>query len=61
MKGGGFGLLGDIVIGIVGAYIAGWLFPSLGFSLGSGLAAEIISAAIGAVLLLLVIRLIRRA
>jgi len=60
VKGGGFGLIGDIIVGIVGAYIAGWLFPKLHFSLGSGIAAEIVSAAIGAVILLLIIRLIRR-
>lgn len=60
VKGGGFGLLGDIVIGIIGAYVAGWLFPRLHISLGSGLAEEIVSAALGAIILLLVIRLIRR-
>ena len=60
VKGGGFGLIGDIIVGIVGAYIAGWLFPRLHFSLGSGIAAEIVSAAVGAVILLLIIRLIRR-
>lgn len=60
VKGGGFGLLGDIVVGIVGAYVAGWLFPRIGVHLGTGIAAEIVAAAIGAVILLLVIRLIRR-
>ncbi len=60
VKGGGFGLIGDIVVGIVGAYVAGWLFPKLGISLGAGIGAEIVRAAIGAIILLLVIRLIRR-
>ncbi|MEO6609153.1 MAG: GlsB/YeaQ/YmgE family stress response membrane protein [Aestuariivirga sp.] len=60
VKGGGFGLIGDIVVGIVGAFIAGFLFPRFGISLGAGIVGEIISAAIGAIILLLVIRLIRR-
>ena len=61
VKGSGYGLLGDIVIGIVGANIAGFLFPALGIPLGSGIVGTIIAAVIGAVILLLVIRLIRRA
>ena len=60
VKGGGYGLIGDIIVGIVGAYIAGFLFPRLGISLGAGIVGEIISAAIGAIILLLVIRLIKR-
>ncbi|MFB2549699.1 GlsB/YeaQ/YmgE family stress response membrane protein [Ensifer soli] len=61
VKGYGFGILGNIVIGIVGAFIAGALFPALGFTLGGGVVAAIIHATIGAVILLLLIRLIRRA
>lgn len=61
VKGGGFGLVGDIVIGILGAFIAGWLFPRFGVHIGTGILSVIISAAIGAIILLLVIRLIRRA
>ncbi len=61
VKGGGYGLIGDIVLGILGGVIAGWLFGHLGISLGGGLLGQIISAAIGAVILLLVIRLIKRA
>jgi uncharacterized membrane protein YeaQ/YmgE (transglycosylase-associated protein family) len=60
VQGTGFGLLGDIVIGIVGAFIANWLFPQLGIRLGSGIAAAIIAATIGAVLLLVIVRLVRR-
>jgi len=60
MKGGGFGLVGDIIIGIIGAFIAGELFPRLGIELGGGLVGVIIAAAIGACLLLFVLRLIRR-
>ena len=61
VKGGGFGLIGDIIVGIVGALIAGWLFPQLGISLGAGILGAIISATIGAVILLVIIRLIKRA
>lgn len=61
MKGSGFGLVGDIVVGILGAIVAGYLFPTLGIRLGSGMGAAIIASAIGAILLLAVTRLIRRA
>ncbi len=61
VKGYGFGLLGNIVVGIVGAFIAGWLFPRLGISVGSGIAAAIIHATIGAVILLVLIRLVKQA
>ena len=60
VKGGGYGLTGDIIVGIAGSYIAGFLFPRLGISLGAGIVGEVISAAIGAIILLLVIRLIKR-
>jgi len=60
VQGTGFGLVGDIVIGIVGAFIASWLFPQLGLHLGAGIVAEIIAATIGAVLLLVIVRLVRR-
>ncbi len=60
VQGTGFGLVGDIIIGIVGAFIASWLFPQLGIHLGAGIFAAIIAATIGAVLLLVIVRLIRR-
>ena len=61
VRGMGFGLLGNIVVGIVGAFIAGWLFPALGISLGSGTLGAIIHATIGAVILLVIIGLVKRA
>ena len=61
VKGFGFGLIGNIVLGIVGAVFAGWLFPTLGISLGGGIIGSIISAAIGAIIILLLVRLIKRA
>jgi uncharacterized membrane protein YeaQ/YmgE (transglycosylase-associated protein family) len=61
VKGGGFGLIGDIVVGIVGAFIGGWLAGVLGISIGSGLVASIITAVIGAVILIVILRAIKRA
>ena len=58
VQGTGFGLVGDLIVGIVGAFIASWLFPQLGIHLGSGIVSAIIEAAIGAVLLLLLINLV---
>lgn len=60
VRGYGFGLLGNIIVGIVGALIAGWLLPQLGIMIGGGTLGEIINAVIGAVILLLIIGLIRR-
>ncbi len=60
VTGGGFGLIGNIVVGIVGAIIAGWLLPRLGIAIGSGFIAAIINAVIGAVILLVIIGLFRR-
>lgn len=61
MGGTGYGLIGDIIIGIVGAFIGGWLFTQLGVSTPfGGLAGVIFVAFIGAVVLLFLLRLIRR-
>ncbi len=60
VKGSGNGLLADIIIGIVGANIAGWLFPAIGIPLGTTIVGVVISSVIGAVLLLLIIKLIRK-
>ena len=62
VRGGGFGLIGDIIVGIIGAVIAGWLLPIVHFPvIGGEIIGAIIDAFIGAVILLLVIRLIKRA
>ena len=55
------GLIGNIVVGIVGAFIAGWLLPRIGIVIGGGMIASIINATIGAVVLLVIVGLIRRA
>ncbi len=61
VTGFGFGLLGNIVIGIVGAFIAGAIFPRIGFILDGGILASIVHATIGAVILLFLVKLIKRA
>jgi uncharacterized membrane protein YeaQ/YmgE (transglycosylase-associated protein family) len=55
----GFGLLGDIVVGVIGAEIGGWLFGVLGIAVG-GLIGSIIAATVGAIILLALLRLIRQ-
>jgi uncharacterized membrane protein YeaQ/YmgE (transglycosylase-associated protein family) len=61
VRGGGFGLIVDIIVGIVGAFIGGWLAGLLGIHIGGGFISSIITAVIGAVVLLFLIRLVRRA
>ena len=59
--GSGFGLIGNILIGIAGAFVAGFLFPrlGLGLTLGGGIVGAIVTAALGAVVLLLVVNLLK--
>lgn len=63
MRGFGFGLIGNIVVGIIGAALGGWLFGVAGITLlaGNPLINTIITATIGAIVLLFIIRLIKRA
>ena len=61
VRGAGFGLIGNIIIGIIGAFVASWLLPRLGVSLGSSALRDIINATIGAVVVLVIVSLIRRA
>jgi uncharacterized membrane protein YeaQ/YmgE (transglycosylase-associated protein family) len=60
VKGHGLGLVGNIVIGIVGAVIAGWLLPIIGFVFVGGMFAAIVNAVIGAVILLAIIGLVQQ-
>lgn len=60
VKGFGFGLIGNIIVGVIGAFIGGWLFPSLGLWDLPGIVGVIVSATLGAIILLVVIGLIRR-
>ena len=57
VKGGGFGMLGDIIVGIIGALLGGFLFSAFGLSSGGGLLGSLIVATIGAVVLLFGLRL----
>lgn len=61
VRGFGFGLIGNIVVGIIGALVAGYLFPRLGVGLPAGMIGDILSAVVGAVIVLVIIGLIRRA
>lgn len=60
VKGGGFGILGDIVVGILGAVIGGFLFSSAGVWPGGGLLGSILVATVGALVLIFLLRLIKR-
>jgi uncharacterized membrane protein YeaQ/YmgE (transglycosylase-associated protein family) len=60
-KGKGFGLVGNIVIGIVGSIIGGWLLPRLNVHIGGGIMGSILIAALGALALLLVVNVLKKA
>jgi uncharacterized membrane protein YeaQ/YmgE (transglycosylase-associated protein family) len=60
MKGGGYGIIGDMIVGVIGALLGGWLFGKLGIAAG-GLIGAIITAFVGAVILIALLRVIRRA
>src|SRR6476620_2240369 len=59
VQGTGFGLIGDLLIGIAGAFVGSWLLPQLNVHLGEGIVAAIANATIGAMILLIVIRAVR--
>jgi uncharacterized membrane protein YeaQ/YmgE (transglycosylase-associated protein family) len=61
IKGGGFGLIGDIVVGIIGAVIGGWLAGLTGIHIGGGFISSLITATVGAALLIFILRMLRRA
>lgn len=61
VRGGGFGVIGDIVVGMLGALLGGFLFRTLGLFPGGGLLGSILVATVGAVVLILVLRVIKRA
>jgi uncharacterized membrane protein YeaQ/YmgE (transglycosylase-associated protein family) len=60
VRGAGFGLIGNMVIGIIGALVASWLLPQLHVELASGTLGAIIDATIGAVVILVILSLVRR-
>ena len=58
VDGGGFGLIGDLIVGVIGAFIGDWLLPQLHIHLGVGLVSLVINATIGAIVLLVILRLV---
>jgi len=60
MKGGGYGVLADIVLGILGGILGGWIFSRLGISAGGGLVGGIVVAFVGAVVLVAITRVLKR-
>jgi uncharacterized membrane protein YeaQ/YmgE (transglycosylase-associated protein family) len=60
MRGGGYGIIGDMIVGVIGAFLGGWLFRVLGISAG-GFIGSLITAFVGAVILILLLRLLKRA
>jgi len=60
MRGGGYGVIGDMIVGVIGAFIGGWLFSLLGIGAGGTIGA-IITAFVGAVILIAILRALRRA
>jgi uncharacterized membrane protein YeaQ/YmgE (transglycosylase-associated protein family) len=61
MRGGGYGIVGDIVVGIIGSVVFGWLFGALGYGSGTGIVGSIVASTIGAVVLIFILRLVTRA
>lgn len=59
VKGKGFGLIGDLVVGVIGSFLGGWLFGLLNISIGGGLLGMFITALVGAVVLVVILRAIR--
>ena len=60
VRGAGYGLIGDIAIGLIGAFIGDWLLPQLGIHLGSGMISLTVNATVGAIVLLLIVSLVSR-
>lgn len=61
VKGMGFGLIGNIIVGVIGSFIGGWLFAQFGVGIGGGIIGSIIASTVGAIVLLLVIKVIKKA
>ena len=61
IRGGGFGLIGDIIVGIIGAFVGGWLAGLLGIHIGGGLISSIITATAGAIVLIVLLRIVKSA
>ena len=60
MKGRGFGIIGNIIVGIIGAFVGGWLQSRFNLPLGSGFTGSIVTAVLGAVVVLFVVGLFKK-
>ncbi len=60
MKGGGFGFIGNVIIGIIGGVIGGWVFSLLGISSGGSIIGSLVTSVVGAVVLLFIIGLFKK-
>lgn len=60
VSGFGYGLLGNVVIGIIGAFVASFILPRLGFGMGGGVMAAILHSTLGAVIVLVIVKLVKR-
>jgi uncharacterized membrane protein YeaQ/YmgE (transglycosylase-associated protein family) len=60
LKGGGLGLVGNIIVGIVGSMVGGWLSTVTGIYAGAGLLGSLVTAVVGAIVLLYVVSLIKK-
>lgn len=58
VRGAGFGLVGDLIVGVLGSLVGTWLFPRIGLHLGTGTVSAIVNATLGAIVLLLAVRLV---
>jgi uncharacterized membrane protein YeaQ/YmgE (transglycosylase-associated protein family) len=58
VDGGGFGVIGDLIVGVIGAFFGDWLLPRLHIHLGVGIVSLIINATLGAVVLLMILRVV---
>jgi len=58
VDGGGFGLIGDLIVGVIGAFVGDWLLPQLHIHLGVGIVSLIINATLGAIVLLVILRVV---
>jgi len=60
VKGYGLGLVGDMIVGVIGSFIGGWLFTKFHIAQGGGFVGDLVGATVGAIVLLFVVRLVRR-
>ncbi|MEQ8404349.1 MAG: GlsB/YeaQ/YmgE family stress response membrane protein [Oceanicaulis sp.] len=60
VRGYGLGLIGNIVVGIIGAFVGGWVFGQLGIAISQGIVGSIIGATVGAIVILFLLQLVRR-